>query len=599
MGLFAVIGLPVLLPIVAILQLLFPGLLGGRWRQYRVAISVLMTQSTVIFAQWAASRWLPRSRGWWMRDDVLWAEMVLTALIGAIVASVGLWRRGRDPASTPFGRPARLEYVAFGALVVAGLGRVGYLLATHASPFDQMAVVAIGALAALLHLIARGRRGDGTREALGTEAVFLWGMALAGVGIGAYRERPVAVANAEAGMVTADWPTFRGGPARTGSLDPDDPGPTSPAILWAFDPAERKGRVTFHSSPTVLDGQVYVGAMHEVSSTADGVLYCINARGSGGKAVAPGALLWRFTADDTLKPVYSSPTVVAGKLYLGEGYHQDRDGRVFCLDARRGDPPLWSHATASHVESTPTVSGTRIYIGAGDDGIIALDAATTGGPSRAWQVEKIHVDASPLLVGDRLFAGSVPGDLHQELTILAVDVKTGKVAWKVPAPLPVPDALAFAGGKLFAGLGNGKVNQDADHPEGALRCLDAATGDLLWEVKASKAVLGSPALMGENVYFGALDHHCYGVAQADGAVRWKVDVGGPVVASPITAGGKVYVLTAGGRLACLEATKGRELWHLDLDVPEADAFSSPTLAGGRLYVAAGGKVVCVGDRQSP
>ena len=65
MGLFAVIGLPVLLPIVAILQLLFPGLLGERWRQYRVAISVLLTQSGVIFAQWAASRWLPRSRGWW------------------------------------------------------------------------------------------------------------------------------------------------------------------------------------------------------------------------------------------------------------------------------------------------------------------------------------------------------------------------------------------------------------------------------------------------------------------------------------------------------------------------------------------------------
>ena len=290
---------------------------------------------------------------------------------------------------------------------------------------------------------------------------------------------------------------------------------------------------------------------------------------------------------------------MAGRIYLGEGYHQDRDGRVFCLDARRGSRALWSKATASHVESTPTVSGNRVYIGAGDDGIIALDAGPSGEPSIAWQVGKIHIDASPLVVGDRLYVGSVPGDLYKELAILAIDGRTGKEAWKVPAPLPVPDALAMAGGRLFAGLGNGKVNQDADHPEGALWCLQASSGDRLWEVKAEKSVIGTPALMGENVYFGSLDQNCYGVAQADGAVRWKVDAGGPIVASPIAAGGKIYVLTAGGRLACLEALKGRELWHLDLDVPEADAFSSPMLAGGRLYVAAGGKVYCVGDRQAP
>lgn len=602
MGLFAVIGLPVLLPIVAVLQLLFPGLLGERWRQYRIAISVLLTQSTVIFAQWAAGRWLPRARGWWMREDVLWAEMVLTALLGAIVAAIGLWNRRRDPASKPFGRPARLEYVAFGALVVAGLGRAGYLLARGGSPFDQMAVVGLAAAAALLHLILRGRRSNEEREAFGTESVFLWGMVLAGVGIGLYLERPSAVANAQAGIVKAEWPTFRGGALRAGSLDPDDPGPTSPKILWVFDPAERKGRVTFHSSPTVVDGQVYVGAMHEVQTQADGLLYCINARESaqsGQDAVAPGALVWRFTAEESLKPVYSSPTVAGGRLYFGEGYHQDRDCRVFCLDARRGDAPLWARATASHVESTPTVAGARVYLGAGDDGILALDPSPAVEPTLAWQVGKLHVDASPLVVGDKLFVGSVPGDVHRELAILAIDAKTGRPLWKIPAPLPVPDALAMAGGRLFAGLGNGKVNQDADHPEGALWCLDAATGDRLWEVKTSRAVLGSPALMGENVFFGSLDQHCYAVAQEDGKPRWKVDLGGPIVASPIAAAGKVYTLTAGGRLTCLEALKGRELWHLDLDVPEADAFASPMLAGGRIYAAAGGKVHCIGDRPSP
>ena len=48
----ACVGLPVLLPLVALLQLLFPGLLRDQWRQYRYAVQVLMTQSTLICLQW-------------------------------------------------------------------------------------------------------------------------------------------------------------------------------------------------------------------------------------------------------------------------------------------------------------------------------------------------------------------------------------------------------------------------------------------------------------------------------------------------------------------------------------------------------------------
>jgi outer membrane protein assembly factor BamB len=77
---------------------------------------------------------------------------------------------------------------------------------------------------------------------------------------------------------------------------------------------------------------------------------------------------------------------------------------------------------------------------------------------------------------------------------------------------------------------------------------------------------------------------------------WKVDLGGPINASPIVAGGKVYVMTVSGLLACLSADDGKELWRLTLDVPDDDAYSSPTLAEGKLYVAASGKLYCIGDK---
>src|SRR5262249_39545410 len=136
---------------------------------------------------------------------------------------------------------------------------------------------------------------------------------------------------------------------------------------------------------------------------------------------------------------------------------------------------LWTKPTASHVESSPCVDGSRIYFGAGDDGILCVDESVlaplpdgTPSPRTVWQVRGYHVDAAPLLVGDLLYAGSVVGDVERELCALAVDVRTGQVVWKTPAPLPVTGSPAFANGRVFFGLGNGKMTEDADNPQGAV-----------------------------------------------------------------------------------------------------------------------------------
>ena len=80
-----------------------------------------------------------------------------------------------------------------------------------------------------------------------------------------------------AGTVTAEWPMFRGSPARTGSVSRGDPGPAQAEILWTYDPRVRKGRIRMHSSPAVVDGQVYIGALYELQSLTEGIVYCVNA----------------------------------------------------------------------------------------------------------------------------------------------------------------------------------------------------------------------------------------------------------------------------------------------------------------------------------
>ena len=59
-----VIALPAIAPLIALIQLLFPGLLGEHWKQYRAAVGVLLSQSTLMFAQWLATFWIPAESSW-------------------------------------------------------------------------------------------------------------------------------------------------------------------------------------------------------------------------------------------------------------------------------------------------------------------------------------------------------------------------------------------------------------------------------------------------------------------------------------------------------------------------------------------------------
>jgi len=71
-----------------------------------------------------------------------------------------------------------------------------------------------------------------------------------------------------------------------------------------------------------------------------------------------GTVIWRFTAGDT---VYSSPTVVNGVVYIGGDL--TTDGAVYALNAVSG-AKLWSFSTGNlWVYSTPAVANGVVYVG--------------------------------------------------------------------------------------------------------------------------------------------------------------------------------------------------------------------------------------------
>src|SRR5688500_472592 len=154
-------------------------------------------------------------------------------------------------------------------------------------------------------------------------------------------------------VVAADWPMHRGSPARTGSLD-HKPGPKKPKVLWVYESQEN-----FIASP-VTDGQhLYISALGAFNTAS---LHALPLDGEG--TVKP---IWSKRPPYLKQPLACPPSIVAGRLIVGDGMHQSDGGTLHCLSAATGTP-LWQLTVPGalvHLEGAPAIADNKVYIGAG------------------------------------------------------------------------------------------------------------------------------------------------------------------------------------------------------------------------------------------
>lgn len=228
-----------------------------------------------------------------------------------------------------------------------------------------------------------------------------------------------------------------------------------------------------HSSPFVTDELVVVGS-------ADKRVHAFDRK--------TGKPRWTHA---TGGPVYASATLAKGVVVIGSG-----DGNVYALDARTG-ALRWTYAlppsNTSFVQSPAVTDGERVFLGAWDKNLYCLDAATgallwnrpcTEGKSFAY---------SPA-IGNPVYAAVdgegkifVPANAN---LLWAFDAKSGEPLWKTAAP---GDKFGYSSptyldGRLYTGtLG----------PQGAVRCVDAKSGEILWTCETGSDIYDSgPAIGG-------------------------------------------------------------------------------------------------------
>jgi outer membrane protein assembly factor BamB len=381
-------------------------------------------------------------------------------------------------------------------------------------------------------------------------------------------------------------------PAHTGSVD--DPAvvpPLRPRWVRELDaPDTYQPRI---SRPLIADGRVFV--VVAPSSTGVPVLHALSA--------ATGESLWSRTLTGPLVP---QPAYDAGRVIVAT--YDD----VRAFDAATGEP-LWTRTDVDGQGTSAVAAGGVVYTNSswnavalrGSDGstvwtreLFSVDYVTLGeqhvyyhGSRRTYALRRSDgALAWEYFPGYGSFLGGslAPLVLHGGRLWFTDGVDSTLMNAAAGTPAGTRDSSrmpAFWDGLAFVSWGHNPVDPQVT----VLQARDEATDALRWEFAAERGILTEPTAVTGTVYvlgyYGAL----YGLAAADGRLRWctslpySAERRGEVVAGEglllVVAGPALVAFEPGGPACCDYNRVSRPGWYDPLPGAAAEAAAPPLEPG--------------------
>lgn len=389
--------------------------------------------------------------------------------------------------------------------------------------------------------------------------------------LGAFLTLPPPTSTIGAVPALGDWPMYQRDPAHTAFVDAEG------VIL--------KGELHWHfvteapivSSPAVVDGRVYLSTgdrriialdagsgeliwEHEVSGPVDssvavagdmvfvglrdGTLLALNRHN--------GDTRWEFDTEGT---VHQSPAVHQGVLYIGSG-----DFRLYALDAMTGEM-RWSYMTGGRVSSSAAVYDDVVALTSEDKNLYILDNRT--GKYRL-DYRMTTGSRAPAFDGPRVFVTDGLGRLSaldwQEKDVPFEKpvrwMRTQLFVWGLLGSFPSQRGFVWSflspGDKLTGTPAVAWGNVYTSSTSGTLYCLDATTGESVWEFYANARLVASPSVMNQTVFVGDVDGRLYAIDALSGAKQWELTVGSRISSTPVIADGMVYLTALNGAVYAIK-----------------------------------------------
>jgi len=300
--------------------------------------------------------------------------------------------------------------------------------------------------------------------------------------------------------------------------------------LWSYRTASH-----VESSPCIADGKVFIGA-------GDDGLYCFDLAGDGDGGAR---MLWHVEGD--LYPdCETSPVYHEGRLYFGLGIGGHA---VVCLDAETGEL-LWRIETPCPVFSSPTVAGGKLFVGMGHGDFV----------NTAEKVRELRRAALVRQGTSPEEADEAVAHIQKGGEVWCIDLETHERDWRFPTERTVLGTVAEADGKLFFGsrdkslycvdaktgapvgrpfdahaaiissVAVGRRHLYAVTEAGILLGLDRERMAPVWKVSLGSASKSSPAVALGHVYVGTTDNGLMCLGRPGAEVRppvWPGELGGP------------------------------------------------------------------------
>lgn len=268
------------------------------------------------------------------------------------------------------------------------------------------------------------------------------------------------------------------------------------------------------------------------------------------------------------------------------------DGKLLWKRVLREEQPHeGTHATGTWASASAATDGEIVLAFFGSRGLYALDM--DGKP--LWEKDlgdmKVKLGfgegSTPALAKDRVV---VQWDHEGESFLVALDRKTGRELWRTKRE----EATSWASPLVVEHRGQTQVVTSATNK---VRAYDAARGELLWETPGMTAnaipspvqkdglVILTSGFRGNALLAVKLDE-AKGDVSASPAIAWRLDRDTPYVPSPLLYGDLLYILKGNnGLVSCFDARTGERYYGPERIEGVPNVYASPVGAGGRIYVA--------------
>jgi outer membrane protein assembly factor BamB len=318
------------------------------------------------------------------------------------------------------------------------------------------------------------------------------------------------------------------------------------------------------SSPAVVNGKVYTGA-------DDGNIYCLDANTGSllWKVLAPGQVVQIMLG--TYPQFDSSPVVVNGQVYVGA-----LDGKLYCLDANSGNI-VWTIQTTGSILSTPTyVAGDGIYFASVDgfvykvnpSGGIIWNVSTPIGLEIAME-GSVCVGNGLAVIGSG-GAKNTPAGIGQ---MYALNASTGAMVWKY-TELTQSGNLQPTWTATYQNGALGPVFYFNDFYD--LDCVNATNGKLIWQSYLTRESFSLPAYSDGKLYTGRMTFGIYVSNATDGKKLEYFDAGAEVASSIAIYESNLYFGCYNFNVYCVEQSSAGTTYYGNPEPISPSPSPSPT-----------------------